>query len=165
MRLGPDRGALLPGVLLGIGLGGFVDGIVMHQLLQWHHMVSSQACCPADTLSGLEENTLADGAFHAATWAITLVGSLVAVRAWRRGDLAPSWRVHVGALVAGWGIFNLADTLNHILGFHHIRDDIGGPIGWDIGFFVFAVVLVSAGYALIRSAGPRTPISAPTSAG
>ena len=27
-------------MLYGIGLGGFVDGIVLHQVLQWHHMVS-----------------------------------------------------------------------------------------------------------------------------
>ena len=30
---------LSPGVVLGIGLGGFVDGIVLHQILRWHHMV------------------------------------------------------------------------------------------------------------------------------
>jgi len=29
------RGVALPGVLIGIGLGGFVDGIVLHQVLQW----------------------------------------------------------------------------------------------------------------------------------
>jgi uncharacterized membrane protein len=28
-----DRFPLSPGVLLGIGLGGFVDGIVLHQIL------------------------------------------------------------------------------------------------------------------------------------
>jgi hypothetical protein len=28
------------GVFLGLGLGGFFDGIVLHQVLQWHHMVS-----------------------------------------------------------------------------------------------------------------------------
>ena len=26
---------------LGLGLGGFFDGIVLHQILQWHHMLSS----------------------------------------------------------------------------------------------------------------------------
>ena len=31
----------LPGIILGVGLGGFVDGIVLHQVLQWHHMLSS----------------------------------------------------------------------------------------------------------------------------
>jgi uncharacterized membrane protein len=141
---------VLPGLLLGIGLGGFLDGIVLHQLLQWHHMVSSQACCPTTTLGGLEENTLADGIFHAATWLVTLAGSLVTVRAWRRGELAPSWRVHAGALLAGWGAFNLLDTVNHVLGFHHIRDDIGGPVGWDVGFFVFALALLAAGAVTIR---------------
>jgi uncharacterized membrane protein len=29
-----------PAFLLGIGLGGFVDGIVLHQVLQWHHMLT-----------------------------------------------------------------------------------------------------------------------------
>jgi Predicted membrane protein (DUF2243) len=29
-----------PGILLGVGLGGFVDGIVLHQILQWHHMLT-----------------------------------------------------------------------------------------------------------------------------
>ena len=152
VRHANDRGAVLPGALLGIGLGGFADGIVLHQLLQWHHMVSSQSCCPPSTLTGLQENTLADGIFHAGTWLITLVGSIVALRAWRTNRLAPSWQVHAGALILGWGIFNALDTFNHVLGFHHIRDDIGGPIGWDIGFFVFALALIAAGYALIRRA-------------
>jgi hypothetical protein len=31
------------GLLYGLGLGGFVDGIVLHQILQWHHMVSDVA--------------------------------------------------------------------------------------------------------------------------
>jgi uncharacterized membrane protein len=29
------------GIFFGLGLGGFFDGIVLHQLLQWHHMLSS----------------------------------------------------------------------------------------------------------------------------
>ncbi len=33
------RQGLLPGLLVGLGLGGFFDGIVLHQLLQWHHML------------------------------------------------------------------------------------------------------------------------------
>ena len=54
----------LPGLLYGLGLGGFVDGIVLHQVLQWHHMVSSTEDHPMTTLAGLEVNTLADGFFH-----------------------------------------------------------------------------------------------------
>ena len=64
------------GVLLGLGLGGFFDGIVLHQILQWHHMVTS-AGHPADTLANLELNTTLDGLFHAATWLFTLAGLII----------------------------------------------------------------------------------------
>jgi len=148
MNRGP---AILPGVLLGIGLGGFLDGIVLHQILQWHHMVSDEGCCPTSSLEGFEENTLADGVFHAATWLVTLAGSLAVVRAWRRGELAPPWRAHAGALLAGWGIFNLLDSANHfIFGLHHVRDDLGGPLGWDIGFLAFALALIGVGWLMTR---------------
>ena len=30
----------MSGLLYGLGLGGFIDGIVLHQILQWHHMVT-----------------------------------------------------------------------------------------------------------------------------
>ena len=144
-------GAVAPSVLFGVGLGGFVDGIVFHQLLQWHHMVTSEGCCPATTLAGLEDNTLADGIFHAATWLVTLVASVLAVKAWRDGRLAPPWRGHLGGLLAGWGLFNLLDSANHfVLGLHHIRDDLGGPVAWDVGFLVLAIVQIVGGATLMR---------------
>jgi uncharacterized membrane protein len=149
------RPALLPGLVLGFGLGGFVDGIAMHQLLQWHHLVSAEGCCPTGTVAGLEDNTLADGVFHAVTWLVTVAGILFAVSAWRRGEVAPPWRAQAGALLAGWGVFNLLDSANHfVLELHHIRDDLGGPVGWDIGFLGFALALIAGGGALIRSGAP-----------
>lgn len=50
------------GILFGLGLGGFFDGIVLHQLLQWHHMLTS-AGYPPDTVANLRVNTLWDGIF------------------------------------------------------------------------------------------------------
>ena len=153
-----SRPPLLASVVLGVGFGGFVDGIVLHQLLQWHHMVSAEGCCPADTLGGLQDNTLADGVFHAVTWLVAFAGTLLAVRAWRRGELAPPWSLHAGGLLFGWGLFNLLDSANHfILGLHHIRDDLGGPIAWDVGFLVFALALLAAGAALARRARAGAP--------
>ncbi|HUQ96877.1 MAG TPA: DUF2243 domain-containing protein, partial [Chitinophagaceae bacterium] len=29
-------------LILGIGIGGFIDGIVLHQVLQWHEMISAK---------------------------------------------------------------------------------------------------------------------------
>jgi uncharacterized membrane protein len=35
------RPLLRTGLVLGVGLAGFLDGIILHQILQWHHMLSS----------------------------------------------------------------------------------------------------------------------------
>ena len=74
------------------------------------------------------------------------------VRAWQRGELAPPWRVHVGMLLAGWGVFNVVEGLvDHLLpGIHHVRDDLGGPVGWDLAFLAFGALLAGAGLALAR---------------
>jgi uncharacterized membrane protein len=140
------------GLLFGLGLGGFVDGIVLHQILQWHHMVSSVDDAPTDTLAGLELNTLADGFFHLATWALVIAGSVTSILAWRDGRLAPNWSFHFGLVVAGWGIFNVVEGLidHQILGVHHVRDDLGALLGWDLGFLVLGAVLVLGGGLLHR---------------
>jgi uncharacterized membrane protein len=53
------RAPWLPGFLLGLGLGGFIGGIVMHEILQWHHMLTGTGNQPATTVDGLEANMLA----------------------------------------------------------------------------------------------------------
>ncbi|MCD4525576.1 DUF2243 domain-containing protein [Nocardioides sp. cx-173] len=141
------------GLLYGIGFGGFVDGIVLHQILQWHHMVSDVAEYPTTTVAGLEANTLADGLFHVATWVCLLAATVLAISTWQRGRLAPTWRFHLGLMLAGWGLFNLAEGLvNHqILGVHHVRDDLGAPLSWDLGFLASGALLVLVGWLLHRS--------------
>jgi uncharacterized membrane protein len=144
------------GLLFGLGLGGFVDGIVLHQILQWHHMVSDVPDYPVTTVAGLEVNTLADGFFHLLTWLFVLAGSIAAIAAWRQGRRAPTWSFHFGLVLAGWGIFNVVEGLiNHqILQVHHVRDDLGGPLSWDIGFLVFGVLLILGGWLLHRRGVP-----------
>ena len=145
----PSRAA---GLLYGLGLGGFVDGILLHQILQWHHMVSDVDEHPVATLAGLEANTFADGLFHAVTWVFVVTASLLTVASWQQGRIAPSWSFHVGLVLAGWGVFNVVEgVVNHqLLGVHHVRDDLGGPLSWDLGFLVLGVLLVVGGWALHR---------------
>ena len=152
------RGTLPPrtsGLLFGLGLGGFVDGIVLHQILQWHHMVSAET--PPTTLAGLEVNTVADGFFHVATWLCVVAASITSISAWRQGRLAPSYSFHFGLVLAGWGIFNLVEGLidHQLLGVHHVRDDLGAPLSWDLGFLASGVLLVVGGWGLHRR-GART---------
>lgn len=148
----------LPTVLLGVGLGGFVDGIVIHQILQWHHMVSHTDDHRVSTVAGLEANTLADGLFHAAAWVCVLAGALLLIRAWRTGRPAGTWRFHAGLLCIGWSAFNLVEGVvdHHILGIHHVRDDLGGPMAWDLGFLGVSVLVGIVGWALYKAGTQRS---------
>lgn len=144
-----------PGLLLGLGLGGFVDGILFHQILQWHHMLTADnGAEPINTVAGLEANTLADGFFHVAAWILVAVGAGMVFQSWRTGRLAPPWRAHIGTLLAGWGLFNVAEGLidHHLLGLHHVRDDLGGPLGYDLAFLALGVLLIAVGLAMARGA-------------
>jgi uncharacterized membrane protein len=149
------RSILVPGILLGLGLGGFVDGILLHQILQWHHMRSGDGVGgdePLTTVGGLEANTIADGLFHAATWLLVVIGLFMLWHRSRSNGNAPSWTELAGTLLIGWGVFNVVEgVVNHqILGIHHLRDDLGAPLGWDLGFLAFGVLLVVVGWLMVR---------------
>ena len=117
-----DRSSLLPGMLLGLGLGGFVDGIVLHQIMQWHNMGS--AVLPPATMPAMKQNMVWDGLFHAATWLLTLAGVYLLLREGRRGARLPTAGAFTGQLLLGWGTFNLVEGVidHHLLGIHHVRD-------------------------------------------
>lgn len=162
----PSRRQIGAGLLLGVGFGGLVDGIVLHQILQWHHMLTSTGDHPADTVAGLETNTVADGLFHAATWIVLVLGVVVLRRAWADGETGPSLRALVGTMLAGWGLFNLVEGVvdHHVLGVHDVRDDVAQPLWWNVGFLVFGAALVLTGWLLARRStglpvggGPREP--------
>ena len=154
------RPGVVAGLILGVGLGGFVDGIVLHQVLQWHHMLTAYdgRHYPATTITGLQVNTLWDGIFHASTWVATVLGVGMLWRAAGARGVRWSARVLVGAMAAGWGGFNLVEGIidHQILGIHHVRDDLDGPFSWDVGFLVVGALLVVVGWLFIRwGAGAR----------
>ncbi len=145
------RGFWIAGIALGVGLGGFLDGIVLHQVLQWHHMLTATGHHPAETVSGLEDNTLWDGLFHSLTWVATtcgLYGLWLSAPIHRRGW---GWAL-LGLMAIGWGAFNLVEGVvdHHILTIHHVRDDVSDPLPWDLGFLALGVVLVVSGWMLTR---------------
>lgn len=143
-----------PGIVLGIGLGGFFDGIFLHQVFQWHHMFSS--VYPIDTVPGLKMNTLGDGFFHVVTWLSVLLGLYILYSRVTevRGQVWGS-RGLWGWISVGWGIFNLVEGLvdHEILGIHHVRS---GPdqLWWDMGFLASGVILIALGWMIERSGTP-----------
>ena len=74
-RHGQGQASVLPGLLFGLGFGGFVDGIVLREILQWHHMISGAQS--SETLAGLELNVVADGFLHVVTWLLVMAGSIM----------------------------------------------------------------------------------------
>ncbi len=151
----PERQTRLlwAGLLFGIGLGGFFDGIVLHQILQWHHLLSSHGDYPATTVAGLETNTLGDGLFHALTWVATAAGLWLLWRAAREPHPPWSTKLLVGLLLMGWGTFNLVEgTVNHhILTIHHVREDSSYQGRWDLAFLVWGAIMHVGGWLLART--------------
>lgn len=139
------------GLLLGTGLGGFVDGIVLHQLLQWHNMLSSTR--PPTDLVAMKYNMLWDGLFHAFTWLMTVAGLARLWAAGKRHDVPWSTPTLVGSLLGGWGLFNVIEGIidHQLLGIHHVHPG-DGQLAWDVGFLAFGVALIAVGWALVRSA-------------
>ncbi|MDQ3227277.1 MAG: DUF2243 domain-containing protein [Chloroflexota bacterium] len=143
------------GLLLGIGLGGFFDGIVLHQILQWHHMLTTQGNYPADTVARLEINTLWDGLFHAATYVATIFGLFLLWNAARLPHAPSSTRVLIGLLLMGWGGFNLVEGLvdHQILGIHHVNETVPREQWqwWDLGFLAWGALMLLGGWVMART--------------
>lgn len=144
------------GVLLGIGLGGFVDGIVLHQIFQWHNMLSARV--PPTNMAAMRTNMVADGWFHAGVWTFTLAGALLLWSAAGPGVRLPGMRHLVGLLLIGWGAFNLVEGLidHHLLQLHHVRDVPVHVPAYDYLFLlVGGVGLLALGWFLTRGTAMR----------
>lgn len=147
--LASPRPWLWGGVLLGLGLGGFFDGIVFHQILQWHNMLSARL--PPDSMENMRLNMRADGLFHALTYLFTLAG-LALLWQGTRGT-HPAWanRPFIGTLLFGWGLFNLVEGLidHQWLGLHHVRE-VPNHLAYDLAFLAWGAVILATGWALMR---------------
>ena len=150
---------LTAGVVLGVGLGGFADGIVLHQIAQWHNMGSGVV--PPTTLEAMSRNMVWDGLFHLTTWTITLVGVFMLWTAAQRRALPESATALGGELVFGWGAFNLAEGVidHHILNLHHVRDmPVHVPLYDWIFLTIGGVGFLLLGWSLMQPS--RRPLAA-----
>jgi uncharacterized membrane protein len=130
-------------ILLGFGLGGFFDGIILHQVLQWHHLLSLWS-----EDGTLEWHVLWDGLFHVLMYGIVAVALW---GLWRRG--VPRGLRFLAAFLLGYGVWNLVDLVvfHWLLEVHHIRVDAARPVLWDLGWFVaFGLVPLAVGWAMLR---------------
>ena len=102
------------GVLLGIGIIGFLDETLLHQLLQWHTFYWN---------TDQHGRILSDGLFHAFSTLVLLWGAL---RLWRSRNAwtSPACYAIVAAIFIGAGAFDLYDGIvqHALLHFHLVNE-------------------------------------------
>jgi uncharacterized membrane protein len=152
------RRLLRAGLLLGAGLGGFFDGILLHQILQWHNMLSSRIA-PVDLVS-MKLNMLWDGLFHAATWLVTVTGTWQLFGAADAARRPGAGQHFAGAALIGWGAFNVIEgVIDHqLLQLHHVRPG-AHQLAWDVGFLVWGAAMVALGVVCRRWPSAHAAIS------
>lgn len=141
------------GCLLGIALGGFFDGILLHQILQWHHLLSN-----VNAVQDMRMQIMADGLFHALMYVIAAIALVQLWRARSATSQAGAGKMLWGYALVGFGVWHIADSvLSHwLLGIHRIKDDSPNPLLWDLLWFVvFGVLPLLMGWRVLRQ--PGTP--------
>ncbi len=153
-RCHPLLAAMVPlgtaSMVIGIGVGGFTDGIVLHQLLQWHNMLSAKI--PATTYEGKSINMFWDGIFHAFTLLVTLTGFVLLWRLLKKKEaINTSGYLMSGGLFFGWALFNLTEGIidHHLLHLHHVRETADAD-PWNYGFLLLSVLMLLLGLLLMR---------------
>ena len=153
-----DGGTVKPivasGTVLGIGVGGFIDGVFLHQIFQVHSMLSAKV--PLNSMENMRRNMTADGLFHAVMLLFTLIGIFMLFNAGRRADALYSAKALVGSMIMGWGIFNVVEGVidHHLLNLHHVVERLGVSM-WDWLFLAASAVMILAGWLMTRSKAVR----------
>lgn len=138
-------------MLVGVGIAAFLDEVVFHQLLQWHHFYDKST-----TAAGL----FSDGLFHAFGWFAVVAGLFLFADLRRHRSLMPvRW---AGAVLVGTGGFQLYDGLiqHKVLTLHQIRYEVQ-LLPYDLTWNLTAALMLAAGAFLLF----RTRSSAPARQG
>jgi uncharacterized membrane protein len=116
-------------LVLGLALGGFFDGILLHQVLEWHHLLSN-----LDAVSDLRTQILADGLFHLLMFVLA-VGALLALgRRWGATGHESGGRTLLAGALYGFALWHVIDAVafHWLMGLHRVRVDVPDPLFWDL---------------------------------
>ncbi|MFC0273100.1 DUF2243 domain-containing protein [Metabacillus herbersteinensis] len=136
--------------ILGFGFLGSLDGIIFHQLLQWHSVIMD---------TSRPEQIISDGVFHLAVTITLVVGGVFLWLAGNPTDLSKGIRLLVGGFLMGGGIFNLVEGIinHHILKIHRVKPDDPNALAFDLAFLGMGALLLVIGL-LVRKSGQKQEI-------
>lgn len=137
-------------IVLGIGIGGFIDGIFLHQILQWHEMLSNKI--PATEYIGKSINMFWDGIFHFFCLMVISTGVVLLWKLLKTKNINVSKYLLMGGLLQGWGLFNLVEGIidHHILKLHNV---IELSPNHDMGNYIFigsSIVFIFLGSWMVK---------------
>jgi len=137
-------------LVIGIGMGGFIDGIVFHQILQWHEMLSNKM--PPATLLAKSVNMFWDGIFHFFCLVVVLIGVTLLWKVATKKAVDLSGKILIGGLLAGWGIFNIVEGIidHHLIKLHNVKELSLNPDIWNFSFLALSIIMIIVGYLLIN---------------
>ncbi|WP_028783651.1 DUF2243 domain-containing protein [Thalassobacillus devorans] len=140
-----DKNLFFAALILGHGILGAVDGIVFHQLLQWHHMIDS---------GNIRMEIITDGLFTAAFSAMLIWGGFKIFFDAKNNQLGTSGHLFVGGMFIGGGVFNLIEGIvdHHILQVHRVRPLSENPLLYDLAFLASGLLLAGIGFMIKRRA-------------
>lgn len=132
-------------LIIGIGAGGFIDGIVFHQVLQWHQMLSYKF--PPVSLNAKSLNMFWDGIFHVFTLTVLIAGIYLLWKISQKKIVNTSGSIFYNGMIIGWGLFNVIEGIfnHHILKLHNVREITPHPEYWNLGFLFFSLLLIVIG--------------------
>ena len=147
-----ERAPLTGAFIVGFAFSAFFDGILLHQVLQWHHLLSLAS---GELFRDIRVQLLADGLFHVMSYFLA-VGGLVLL--WRHRGSEPSDRIVLAWAVFGFAAWQSVDVIlvHWAIGLHRVRVDVPSPLRWDIGWLIaFGLLPLLAGLWLLGRA-PRS---------
>lgn len=130
------------GLFFGIGLMAFVDEVIFHQVLQWHHFYD---------LSTPRIGIIADGFLNSFAW-FAAIGGLFMFADFRRRNTV--WmRRWIASILIGAGTFQLFDGIidHKVLRTHQVRYNVD-LLPYDLAWNIFGAILLLAGIALFIKA-------------
>lgn len=113
------RALLISGIFLGIGIAGFIDEAVFHQLLQWHNFYWN---------TNRHGQIFSDGLFHIGSTLILIAGG---INLWRTRTSPNPLRAKLilSAILIGAGGFNVYDgVVQHVIFHFHLVNERVCPL-------------------------------------